>query len=227
MRTGQQLNTNVLSICLTLSPGKQDEIKTPTHIVFLISLVILAYFDSILTHNLSFFSFRFLNKANLYQLQQPCNLKDSVSCPNSGFAPWWKEKKKHAVGFHMICEIKWMYHCTGEDHRSIAQRCDVMRRDHKDVQGWTKQGTRTDNSIIVRFHLLSASQEYTHTKKRKIFAWQRPGDWRMELSFWVFTFQLCPLSKTSLSSWAALTETELKPRICSGVINVVCQFWKL
>lgn len=49
----------------------------------------------------------------------------------------------------------------------------------KRPQGRTKQGNRAGNSKVVRFHLLSASQEHTQTKKGKMkntCMAERPGD---------------------------------------------------
>lgn len=110
---------------------------------------------------LSFSSFSFPDKANLHQLQQPCNLMDKGSYRNSGFSPWWRKT------------------CSGISHGRqkrmdvslfgwISQeRCTKMWHGDDRPHWWTKQGTRTNNSTIVRFHLLSASQEYTHTQKKK------------------------------------------------------------
>lgn len=78
------------------------------------------------------------------------------------------------------CVIIWV-----ESTENVAQRHDMKKRE----QGWITLGTRMDNSAIVRFHIPSASQEYTHTQKEKrILAWQRPGERRMERLH--FTFAL-------------------------------------
>lgn len=71
-----------------------------------------------------FFSFRSLHKADLHQLQQPCNLMDKGSYQNSGFVLWQKTQqqrnKKDA-----------MKSCAAGDHRSVAHRWELVRREYK------------------------------------------------------------------------------------------------
>lgn len=88
---------------------------------------LICYNSSPLTLSLpsTFFSFSFLNKANLHQLQQPCNLRDKGSYDN-------------AVEFYTAGEKK--IHCLGGDDRSTAQRRDMAR---KKTTGTDKTGEQS------------------------------------------------------------------------------------
>lgn len=45
--------------------------------------------------------------------------------------------------FHLTEKnMQWMCHCMGGDHRSIAQRRDMTRTDHKEVQVQTGDQNR-------------------------------------------------------------------------------------
>lgn len=128
---------------------------------------------------------------------------------------WLAKKKTTQKTDVSLCGWRSQKHCPKMWHGEERPQRGAGMDKTQDRNRYQYNYMVLSSVCLTRIHTL---------KKRKILAWQRPGDWRMELSFWVFTFQLCPLSKTSLSSWAALTETELKSRICSGVLNVVCQF---
>lgn len=103
-----------------------------------------------------------------------------------------------------------MCYCWRGDHRSIAQRRDTVEGE---TTGTDKtKGTRADNSAIVKFHLLSASQEYTQKKKKEEKYLHGRG---LKIERWSFPFECLHFSyalfqKTSLSSRAVRTETELK-----------------
>lgn len=78
--------------------------------------------------------------------------------------------------------------------------CGTQRHEEKGAQGEVtyKNGTRTNDST-------QESQEYVpmennNNKEKEILAWQSRGGWRIRISFAVFTFQLCPLSETSVMS---------------------------
>lgn len=132
---------------------KENQIKTPTPPleVFLISQVTIVQLDLIL---ISFFSFRLLNKANIHQLQQSCNLRDKGSHHNSGFTIKTRSGVSHSRHKKLMC------HCTGGDHRSVAQRREV-RRDHRDRQ--------TGEQITVQMQgpIFCLPQENTHTQKKR------------------------------------------------------------
>lgn len=82
--------------------------------------------------------------------------------------------------------------------------CGTQRHEEKGAQGEVtyKNGTRTNDSM-------QESQEYVpmennNNKEKEIVAWQSHGGWRIPISFAVFTFQLCPLSKTSVMSSSSI-----------------------
>lgn len=115
---------------------------------------------------------------------------------------------------------RWMCHYSGGEHRSVARRRDMKGRE----QGWTTLGTRTDHSTIVRFHLLSASQEYTQKKENEKYLHGRG----LEDEGWSFPFECLHFTYALFQRLLSHLEQKrnLKSTICSGIHNVVCQFCK-
>lgn len=90
------------------------------------------------------------------------------------------------------------------ENRLCFYSCGTQRHEEKGAQGEVtyKNGTRTNDSM-------QESQEYVpmennNNKEKEIVAWQSHGGWRIPISFAVFTFQLCPLSKTSVMSSSSI-----------------------
>lgn len=79
-----------------------------------------------------------------------------------------------------------------------------MKRREYGGGGDVRNGTRTNDSTSRSQEYVQIKKNNNNNKEKEILAWQGHGGLRIWISFAVFTFQLRPLSKTSVMSSSSI-----------------------